>query len=161
MYPLLIALTTVAQGAIDFSFLPGYWLSCDNGRETSEMWTDPRAGVLVGNSISFRGGEVSWEHVRIAPGRGGYTYYAQPSDQPAAEFRLVRHRQGELVFENARHDFPQRVIYRRAGNGLTARIEGMANGKPQAMEWNYRAAPLNTRCRTGPIGVPRRPKLRG
>ncbi|HYE87055.1 MAG TPA: DUF6265 family protein [Vicinamibacterales bacterium] len=66
--------------------------------------------------------------------------------QPAAAFPLVRSGPGEAVFENPSHDFPQRVIYRREGDRLTGRIEGRSNGTEQAMEWHYRAAPLNAGC---------------
>jgi hypothetical protein len=50
------------------------------------------------------------------------------------------------VFENPGHDFPQRLIYRRDGDRLTARIEGQAGGRTRTVEWAYRAAPLNARC---------------
>ena len=45
---------------------------------------------------------------------------------------------GGAVFENLAHDFPQRVIYRRCGEDLCARIEG-AMGKGQ--DWRYARAP--------------------
>jgi hypothetical protein len=60
------------------------------------------------------------------------------------------------VFENLAHDFPQRIIYSRAGDQLTARIEGPMNGKPAAMEWRYRAAALNQRCPAAPAASPQR-----
>ena len=43
-------------------------------------------------------------------------------------------------FENKAHDFPQRVIYRRCGAQLCARIEGVIGGKPQGEEWRYSRA---------------------
>ena len=53
-----------------------------------------------------------------------------------------------VVFENAAHDFPQRVIYERDGDVLKARIEGDMGGQQQAMAWEYRKADLNARCPT-------------
>jgi hypothetical protein len=151
---MLFALATATGGAVDPSWLAGYWLSCDNSREVSETWSDMRAGALFGTGITFDGGKVSWEQMRIAPTPNGYAFFAQPSGQPSAEFPLVRHSPNELVFENPKHDFPQRVIYRRAGNQLIGRIEGVANGKPRSAEWRYRAAPLNTRCWGKPAAAP-------
>lgn len=150
MLAMLAAMMVVAKNPVDLSWLPGYWLSCDNGKEVSETWSDMRAGIMFGTTVTFHGGEVSWEYSRIGPGRGGYSYFAQVGNQPVTEFALVRNSKGEAVFENRGHDFPQRVIYRRTGNMLLGRIEGVVNGKARAEEWHYRAAPLNTRCWTKP-----------
>jgi len=138
----------------DLGWLAGYWLSCEDGREVSETWSDPRGGVMVGSSLTVGGGgRVAWEQMRIGPApAGGLAFFARPSGQAAAEFALVRGGPGEAVFENPAHDFPQRVIYRRAGDVLTGRIEGRAGGREQAAQWRYRAAPLNARCATAAEG---------
>jgi hypothetical protein len=52
----------------------------------------------------------------------------------------------QAIFENPQHDFPQRVIYRRDGESLFARIEGQMGGTQRAVEWRYKKASLNTRC---------------
>lgn len=159
MLSMLFALTTVAADPVDLSWLAGYWLTCDNGRETSETWSDMRGGTLLGTTFTFHGGEISWEHARIAPGRNGYAFFAQPKGEAVTEFRLVRNTGNEAVFENKAHDFPQRVIYRRNGNQLIGRIEGTSGGKARASEWRYRSAALNTRCWTQPVqSVPALPK---
>jgi hypothetical protein len=45
---------------------------------------------------------------------------------------------GEVVFENAGHDFPQRIIYRRNADGtMTARIEGSTNGRQRGVDFSY------------------------
>ena len=41
------------------------------------------------------------------------------------------------MFENAAHDFPQRVLYWREGEFLKARIEGTLKGKERAQEWRF------------------------
>ena len=58
--------------------------------------------------------------------------------QPPTAFLLLPGGEGEAVFENKAHDFPQRVIYRRCGAELCARIEGTTAGKLQFQEWRYR-----------------------
>ena len=143
----LAAPPALAPDAPDLSWLAGYWLSCGNGREVSETWSDPRGGILMGYAITTGAGGSSWEQMRIesgVPGPGDTGFVAQPRGAAApVAFRLVRSRPREAVFENPAHDFPQRVIYRREGNRLTGRIEG-AGGR--SMEWRYRSAPLNARC---------------
>ena len=72
---------------------------------------------------------------------GDVFYVAKPS-QNAAEtfFKLVKSSPNEAIFENPEHDFPQRIIYRRSGDKITARIEGTNNGKPAAMDYPFTKA---------------------
>lgn len=140
----------------DLNWLAGYWLSCEAGREVSETWSDVRGGLVLGTGIaSDPAGGASWEQMRIGPSTDGVldglSFYAQPGGQGAAEFPLVRWSESEAVFENPAHDFPQRVIYRRDGERLVGRIEGMADGAPRSAEWRYDPAPLNARC--GEVGI--------
>ena len=130
----------------DLDWLAGYWLSCADRVEVSETWSDRRGGIMLGTSITWGDDAFGWEQARIEAGPEGLSFHAQPGGQPATAFRLVRGGPGEAVFENPEHDFPQRVIYRRDGDRLTGRIEGTAGGREHAMEWHYRAAPLNARC---------------
>lgn len=138
------------QSSPRLGWLAGYWLSCEDGREVSETWSDPRGDLVLGTSMTSGANGTAWEQMRIAPSTRGMldslSFYAQPSGQGAAEFPLVRARGTEAVFENPSHDFPQRIIYRRDGDRLTGRIEGVIGGEARSMEWRYRAAPLNTRC---------------
>lgn len=131
----------------DLDWLAGYWLSCEDGRDVAETWSERRGGVMMGYTITTGPQAFSWEQMRIETGEpdGALSFIAQPrgAEGPVA-FRLVRAGAREAVFENPQHDFPQRVIYRRSGNRLTGRIEGDGG---QSHEWHYRAAPLNTRCR--------------
>lgn len=141
--------------APDTSGLAGYWLSCANGEQVSETWSDPRGGVMLGTNITLAGGKASWEIMRVAPAspelasKGqGLSLFAAPSSQPPEEFPLSLSKSSgrRLVFENLAHDFPQRVIYERVGDKLQARIEGMMGGKLEAMDWSFSAAKLNEGC---------------
>ena len=46
-----------------------------------------------------------------------------------------------VVFENLQHDFPQRIIYRRDGDRLCARVEGPASAADQPEEWCWSRLP--------------------
>jgi len=135
-----------ARAEPDLDWLAGYWLSCEGGVEVSETWSNRRGGIMLGTSITSGEDSFGWEQTRIEAGADGLSFHALPRGQPPAAFRLVRSGPGEAVFENPDHDFPQRVIYRRDGERLTGRIEGRVQGREEAMEWHYRAAPLNARC---------------
>lgn len=145
----MMAAALAAQGGEpDFSWMAGYWLSCERGREVAEIWTDPRGGEAMGLSVTLLpSGKVSWEHARIGRGKGGgVAFHAIPAGQPAAAFPLVSRGKAEALFENKAHDFPQRIRYRREGDTLHASIEGTALGKAQTVSWTYSLRPLNARC---------------
>ena len=49
-----------------------------------------------------------------------------------------------VVFENASHDFPQRISYRKRGaDSLIARTEGTVRGQPRAFEFAYTRTPCS------------------
>jgi hypothetical protein len=134
----------------DLDWLAGYWLSCDDGTEVSETWSDRRGTIMLGSSLTLLAdGSSTHEQMRIAfdfsSGPDWRVFLtAQPHAQPPATFRLVRHGDREAVFENPEHDFPKRIRYWREGDRLLARIEG-EDGR--SAEWDFRSAPLNARCR--------------
>lgn len=65
---------------------------------------------------------------------------AKPSSaKEETAFTAIRMTATEIVFENAKHDFPQRVIYRLdSKDALSARIEGRNNGKDMAMDFSMK-----------------------
>ena len=131
----------------DMGWLSGYWLSCADGREVSETWSDPRGGLMVGHGLTLSArGRVAFEVFRIGPHAGSVAYFAQPGGREATVFPVIEVGATRVVFENPAHDFPRRIAYAREGDVLTARIEGTMDGRVQAMEWRYRAAGLNARC---------------
>jgi hypothetical protein len=142
----LAAMLQPAPAAPDLSWLAGYWLSCADGNEVSETWSDERGGTMAGTTLTTRGGETSFEFARIGLSPTGLSFFAQPGGGEPTQFVLAEAGPSHAIFANPAHDFPQRVIYRRDGERLAARIEGVMNGQPAAIDWSYRAAPLNTRC---------------
>ena len=145
---LVAAAGTVPEPLPDFEWLAGYWLSCEAGRETAEVWTAPRGNVMLGSSVATGAGGFFWEQMRIEGGPpeapDAISFHAQPRGAAATPFRLMRQAAGEAVFENAANDYPQRITYRREGEALVARIEKMDGA--DRVEWRFRAAAFNARC---------------
>lgn len=76
---------------------------------------------------------------------GSLVYAANPSGQEPAEFVSTTLTDSMVVFENLGHDFPQRVIYRRAGSdSLNASVEGTARGKQRTVSFPYARTPCVT-----------------
>ena len=94
----------------------------------------------MGMSRTVKSGKtVEFEFVRIVKKEDGSIYYvAKPSGQEGASFKLVLLEGSRAVFENLKHDFPQRIIYRLSGDSLIARIEGTMNGKERGVDYPYR-----------------------
>ena len=143
-----LGLTSQPAPAPDLSWLAGYWLSCDGGREVSETWSDPRARVMANTTITVADGRATVETARVAVTDGGLAFHAQPDGQPPARFPLIEADGTQVAFADPAHDFPQRIRYSRDGDVLTARIEGEVDGRTQGVEWRYRKAELNARCPT-------------
>ncbi len=133
----LLAAAVVA--APDFAWMVGTWSETKDGTVTRETWLPPLDGAMSGVTQTNAGGKlVSVEVASITAEPAGVTFTARPQGEPPTAFVLKPGESGEAVFENLAHDFPQRVIYRRCGADLCARIEGTLDGKVQAMDWRYK-----------------------
>lgn len=134
----------------DLGWMAGYWLSCDGGRQVAETWSPPRLNLMAGTSITVRNGQVGWELSRIAPTGpepdAPFAYFAVPEGQAPTTFPVIESSPNRVVFEQAEHDFPKRVIYERDGDVLNARIEGEIDGQARTIRWQFHKAEFNTNC---------------
>jgi hypothetical protein len=138
----------VAAKSTDLSglaWMAGNWSGVQGGVEMEEFWQEPKGNIMLGVHRDVAGGRtVSFEFLRIEATPEAITYWASPSGRPATPFRLIEQKEKRVVFENAKHDFPQRVIYWLGDDGaLHAKIEGTMKGKPAAEEWIWRRSGRN------------------
>ena len=138
---LLIAASPAAEpvaGVADLAWLAGQWSREEGERWTEESWTPPRGGVMLGHSRSGRGDSLrEFEFLRIAAESDGTpAYLAQPGGGAPVAFRLVRRDGTSATFENAAHDYPQRIHYVRDGDTMTATISAIDGSK--AISWAFR-----------------------
>ena len=129
-----------ARGIQQAAWLQGCWEMAAGGRTIEEQWTAPRGGVMLEMGRTVRDGRlIEHEFVVLREDGGQLAYEAHPSGQPSAVFLANEASDGRVVFENAEHDFPQRVGYeRRAPYSLAAWIEGTVNGRPRRVDFAYR-----------------------
>lgn len=120
------------------SWLSGAWVSRIGDAWTEEWWTPPRGGIMIGAGFSGRGETAtSFEHMRIMKDEGGkVAFYGMPGGGPPVAFPLVRKGEGEAVFENPAHDYPQRISYRMEGETLVATVSLIDGSKAES--WRYR-----------------------
>lgn len=139
---LLIA-ATPAPTVDDLAWMAGSWVEeggagAAGGRWTEEYWTIPRGGVMLGASRSGRGAALGeFEFLRLRTGEDGVVaYVAQHGGGTPVAFPLADHDAMSATFENAAHDYPQRIRYRRDGDVMTATISAIDGSK--ARSWVYR-----------------------
>lgn len=122
-------------------WLAGCWelTVADKQLVVNEQWMRPSGGMSIGSSRTVRAGKtVAFEFLRLTEEADGIYYIAKPSsNRDETRFKLTKITAAEAVFENPAHDFPQRIIYRRNGDKLDARIEGTINGKPRGSDFPY------------------------
>lgn len=130
-----------AEGPGQLGWLAGNWIARTAGGEVRENWLGPSGGMLVATNLTTNGTRVTFEFLRIAERDGRLVYFASPGGRPPVEFPARETGAASVVFENAAHGYPARIIYRRDGEALIARVEGTRGGKETAEEWRFVRAP--------------------
>lgn len=133
---------TAAPAFASLDWLAGCWRRETPRRIVEETWMAPAAGLLLGASRTVavaNGALVEYEQVRIEARGDTLAYVAKPSRQPEATFTAIQWTDSLVLFENAAHDFPQRVGYRQvSADSVAAWIEGTVDGKARRVEFPYR-----------------------
>jgi hypothetical protein len=137
---LLLAAGVFAQNAFDkISWISGCWTGDIDGATYEECWTSPFGNFMQGSGRMVKGDKILMrEHVTIEKENDdlvmyilGYGEKLKPEEQGTIGFKLVKSSKNETVFENPKHDYPQRIVYSKNGkDGLIARIE-LLDGKNQ------------------------------
>lgn len=123
----------------ELAWLAGHWQGSADGVVTEELWLAPAGGLMLGLHREVAPGRpAAFEYLRIEVRGLGPVYVASPGGGAATEFPMVASGPMEAVFENPGHDFPQRIIYRREGDTLIARIEGEVDGRQRSAQWEWR-----------------------
>lgn len=144
-HPQDIALPAPAKAVIgDLAWLGHTWVGTRGTSSLEERWSPPLGGTMLATSrtVNKSGKTSAFEYLRIVERDGGLVYIAQPGGRPPTEFTLTELSPRRAVFENPRHDSPQRIVYElSAEGGLTASIGFMKGGVPQRFEFKREGQP--------------------
>lgn len=134
---LLCLAATPNKSVEDLAWISGAWVAEGADGWTEEQWTAPRGGILLGINRSGRTERASgFEFMRIAEdGNGAIHFWGSPGGKTPVPFLLVSSAHREAVFENPKHDYPTRIVYRREGDKLLATVSGP--GGRDAMSWSF------------------------
>jgi hypothetical protein len=148
---LMANLTVLAQNNSlnQFSFLLGGWEVLQRSPDgktakgkISEYWKKS-SDSLIGKSYrhQFNGDSVLMETLVIKKIEGSFYYCSKVNGQnngQTVNFKLLPINGNTITFENASHDFPQRIVYQNTGkDSLLAWIEGEKNGTKRKSEYPY------------------------
>jgi hypothetical protein len=140
-HPADIALPAPAKATMgDLAWLAGAWVGkrgAEGATLIEERWSPPLGGAMLAVSRTVSRGKMSgFEFLRIGERDGGLVYIAQPGGRPPTEFVLTELGTTRAVFENPRHDSPQRIVYELSAEGrLSASIGYAKGGRPQRFEY--------------------------
>ncbi|MEK7865350.1 MAG: DUF6265 family protein [Planctomycetota bacterium] len=124
----------------DFAWLAGSWEGDVGGGKFEEQWLAPVGGVMIGmGRVTSQGQTQFVEFLKIVQEGDEISYRAIIEGQPEVPFALSKLDGGEAVFENPKHDFPQRIIYRLEKDGtLFARVEATKDGVTQGEDFKLK-----------------------
>ena len=111
------------------------------GRDGIPSWGihDDDAGGRGGGVV--RGGRAGWELSRIAPvdptPAAPLAYFAQPGGREATVFPAVETGDQRVVFANPDNDFPQRIIYARAGVATANYVDNPPVYRSPNTKWEF------------------------
>ncbi|MAL17537.1 MAG: hypothetical protein CL670_14895 [Balneola sp.] len=136
LFVLSTSTSVISQNLQDLNWISGYWTGNTQGVAMEELWTPVAGNMILGVHRDVVGENSGFEFLRITTKDDGtIVYLASPSGKEPTEFTLSELTSEKVVFENLSHDFPQRIIYSRAGDKLTARIEDESGEK--GMQWSW------------------------
>lgn len=110
-----------------------------------ERWSPPLGGAMLATARTVSRGKMSaFEYLRIIERDGGLVYIAQPNGGTATEFILSEISPTRAVFENPRHDYPNKIVYELSGEAggekaLSATIGLIKGGAPR--RFDFKPAP--------------------
>lgn len=119
-------------------FMAGCWRGpAGGGKLIEEHYTTPSENLILGMTRYTRGGVATgYEFSTITWKDSAIVLTPRPDGQTPVPFGLTVLEKDRAVWENPRHDFPTRIVYRRvAPDTLVARIEGPAAGGTASDEW--------------------------
>src|SRR5262245_23754520 len=125
-----LAQSSAADGVSSrLGWIAGCWSGQRGPATFKEIWIATPDLALGLSVTTVPGKPPEFEFLRIENRNGVPTYLAQPGGRPPTAFASTSASADAVIFANPQHDFPKRIGYQRAGDALTAWIDGGDAGK--------------------------------
>ncbi len=148
MKKLFVAVILLAAGkyanaqADALKWIVGSWKINNGTTQVVEEWQQSNDSTFAGKSYFVKNNRdtIPQETIELAYRNGSWSYIPTVNNQNNGQpvlFKLIFLKGTEFICENPKHDFPQRIAYRRIGNQLFASIEGKRNGKHSKQNFDF------------------------
>ena len=129
-----------AQEDAILKLFPGKWKMEIENAEVYEEWELINEDEMIGKNYTLQEGiKIINESLFLRKIYNRWIYIAAPEVEKITLFSLVEQTPKKFLFENKKHDFPQRIIYEFHKDGnMTATIEGNVNGEFKRREFSFR-----------------------
>lgn len=118
----------------------GNWENVTKESVSREIWSQKNDSTLFAESFTMvEKDTVFYEKVDLIERNDSLIYIVSVRDQnkekPVA-FYMTKSTDSQIVFENPKHDFPNKIEYNKIGNdSIFAKIYGTENGKEMAIDF--------------------------
>ncbi|MFC1733131.1 DUF6265 family protein [candidate division KSB1 bacterium] len=125
------------------SIIGNWYFKTENGI-FYEQWKNLGDTALKGFSFLLKEGDTAYfENIQIEIIDNEIVYVANVSDQNKGKeiiFKLTESKNGQYIFLNPEHDFPQRIIYNIpvSNDSMHARIEGIKNENELSSDYYFK-----------------------
>ncbi len=122
------------------SLVGGTWKMKNSNGYSCEKWVKISDSEMASFAFDIKGRDTTvLERVRLINKRGIVTYNVTGAKSgEKSTFKLTSVKNKQFIFEDPKHDFPQRIIYHFIKpNYLHAWIDGKYNGKYQQYDFYY------------------------
>ncbi|WP_395043113.1 DUF6265 family protein [Flavobacterium sp.] len=115
-------------------YLIGNWENLTPDANFKEIWKKENDSTFTASSfITVKKDTVFYENIILEQKHDSLVYIVSikgENKDKAVSFYLTSDTHDELVFENPKHDYPTKIVYKKVSNdSLVATIYGMKDGK--------------------------------
>lgn len=116
------------------SWLVGEWENKMPEGNLTETWIKANDSTFTGKTLFIKEKDTIHNEEIVLSQKGETLYYTptvigQNNDEPI-EFKMTNSTENEFVFENPKHDYPQKIVYKKLNStNLVATISGKQLGK--------------------------------
>lgn len=125
------------------NWLLGNWENNSADGNLSETWKKINDSTFQAQSYFIKENDtLHFESITLQQKGEELTYTAtvqgQNNDKPVS-FKLTTSTEKQLVFENPKHDYPQKISYNQiTTDSLVAKISGIQQGKPSSEQYSMK-----------------------
>ena len=120
--------------------LEGTWEMREK-RGTYEVWKIINEIYLEGSGFKVAGNDTIWnEQIALKYADGTITYVPKvlgQNDENGISFKLTGIRDNVFVFENKKHDFPKRIVYKIMNDKMIATVSGKTKGGNRKIVYSF------------------------